>query len=125
MTNAKANALSGMRVLLVEDQSLIALDTEMMLRELGAATVDTFNSAEQALVWLSAAALDVAVLDVNLGTTSSFPIAEALKGRPIPFVFTTGYGDSVMVPAEFSNVPVVPKPYTLESLSQALALCLG
>jgi CheY-like chemotaxis protein len=65
MKSAAPDLLTGMHVLLVEDQSLIALDTEMLLRELGAQAVETFTSAEAALAWLTAASPDVSVLDIN------------------------------------------------------------
>jgi DNA-binding NtrC family response regulator len=110
---------------LVEDQSLIALDTEVMLREIGATSVDIFTTAEPARAWLSSTSPDVAVLDVNLGATLSYSIAEALRVRAIPFIFTTGYGDTAKMPDQFADIPIVAKPYTLESLRQALALCLG
>jgi DNA-binding NtrC family response regulator len=117
-------SLDGLGVLLVEDQTLIALDTEAMLLELGAAKVKTFGAADEALAWLTSAAPDVGVLDINLGVASSFPIAEALRRRGIPFIFTTGYGDGVLIPAPFDDVQILQKPYTIEALGQFLGQCL-
>jgi CheY-like chemotaxis protein len=116
---------SGLLVLLVEDQTIIALDTELMLAELGAARVQSFTSAIAALEWLSAAQADVAVLDIALGSATSYPVADALADRGIPFVFTTGYGESHLVPPRFSKVPIVQKPYGVESLSEGLTRCLA
>ena len=68
---------------------------------------------------------DIGVLDVNLGPADAFPIAIELHQRRIPFVFTTGSGDSMRMPAEFVDAPIVRKPYTPEALRQALRACLG
>jgi FixJ family two-component response regulator len=61
------------------------------------------------------------VLDVNLGDHTSAPVAEALRSRGVPFVFATGYGDSVMIPDSLKNVPVVRKPYGDATLAAAIA----
>jgi CheY-like chemotaxis protein len=119
-----SNVLADMLALVVEDQPLIALDTEAMLSELGASSVASFSSADQALVWLQSGAPAVAILDVNLGGTSSFAVADELSLRGIPFAFTTGYADTVMIPSRFSHIRVVQKPYSLDSLAQTLVLCL-
>ena len=65
---------------------------------------------------------DIAVLDVNLGTGSSLDVAEELIKRDVPFVFATGYGDSVMIPERMKSIPVVRKPYSAEALKSALIL---
>jgi DNA-binding NtrC family response regulator len=124
MTNAATQLLSGMHALLVEDQTLIALDTEMLLRELGAETVDSFTNAEAALAWLASASPDVAVLDINLGTSSSFPVAAEIHRRAKPFIFTTGYGDGIVIPDEYLGVQIVQKPYTRDTLASAFQTCL-
>ena len=58
------------------------------------------------------------------GTTTSFPVADALQQRAVPFMFTTGYGDSALIPERFLDVPIVRKPYTLQSLADAVAKCM-
>jgi CheY-like chemotaxis protein len=116
---------SGLIVLLVEDQTIIALDTEIMLAELGASSVQSFTTSDSALQWLAASTPNVAVLDIALGATTSYPVAEALLQRAIPFVFTTGYGESHLVPPRFSKVPIVHKPYGAENLLEGLARCMG
>jgi len=116
--------LAGKLVLLVEDQTLIALDTEGLLRELGAEKVETFTNAEATLAWLTANAPDVAVLDINLGESSSFSIAEELVQRARPFVFTTGYSDGFEALDAYKDVPIARKPYTRAALAAALATCL-
>lgn len=126
MTDVGAKVLTGKHALLVEDQTLIALDTEMLLRELGAAVVDTFTTAETAIEWLASARPDVGILDISLGATaSSFPVAEVLERRATPFIFTTGYDDQAGVPQAYADAQIVRKPYTREALSAALAVAFG
>jgi DNA-binding NtrC family response regulator len=117
-------AATGLNVLLVEDQTIIALDTENMLSELGAASVQSFTTAEAALSWLADARADVGVLDIALGKEMSYPVADLLLSRSTPFLFTTGYGDTHHIPPRFAHVPVVHKPYGIEGLAEALERCL-
>jgi DNA-binding NtrC family response regulator len=114
----------GLHALLVEDQTIIALDTESMLLDLGAASVHSFATVDAALTWLAAAKADIGLLDISLGTTTSFPVADALQQRAVPFKFTTGYGDSGVIPDRFLDVPIVRKPYTLQALAEAVAKCI-
>jgi DNA-binding response OmpR family regulator len=125
VTSAQSKPLVGLSVLLVEDQSLIALDTEATLLDFGAREVQTFAGIEAALSWLTSGSPDIGVLDVNLGVTNAFPIAVELHLRRVPFMFTTGYGESLEVPAEMRGAPIVRKPYTLDALRLALCSCLG
>jgi DNA-binding NtrC family response regulator len=111
-------------VLLVEDQTIIALDTESMLLDLGAASVHSFTTVEAALTWLATGHVDVGILDVALGQATSFPVATLLAERGVPFIFTTGYGDSGGFPARFANAPIVRKPYVISALATALESCL-
>ncbi len=111
---------SGLHVLLVEDQMLIAMDAENMLADGGMSQVTTSNSADEALRRLKDFTPDVAVLDVNLGVTTSIPVAEELARRGVPFVFATGYGDSPVIPAAFASIPVVRKPYDVDMLTTAI-----
>ena len=112
-------------LMLVEDQMLVALDVEHMLADHGFSNVMTAPSAADALRRLETLTPDMAVLDVNLGSGTSLPVARELRRRGIPFVFATGYGDSAMIPEEFSGVSVVRKPYEAETLVGALAGALG
>lgn len=114
-------SLAGMRVLLVEDQVLIALDAENNLRQLGAAQVVIAPTAEHAMKAINQARPDLAVLDVNLGDHTSTPVAEALRNLGVPFMFATGYGDTVMLPDSMRTVPIVRKPYAGSALEEALA----
>jgi len=114
----------GLHALLVEDQTIIALDTESVLRDLGASSVVSFTTADAAVGWLASATADIGILDISLGSLTSFPVADALHQLTVPFVFTTGYGDSGNIPDRFLDVPIVRKPYTIEALADAVATCL-
>ncbi|MDI6025675.1 HWE histidine kinase domain-containing protein [Corticibacterium sp. UT-5YL-CI-8] len=116
---------SDMAVLLVEDQMLIAMDVEAMLEEKGVNDVTVTSSSQEALTRLRSFKPHVAVLDFNLGQGTSIPVAQDLTRRGIPFLFATGYGDGSVIPAEFSAVPIVRKPYDGETLLAAIARLLS
>ena len=86
--------LLGLRVLVVEDEALVAMQLEDMLDELGCVVVDVAGTVSRgvALAADAAVALDGAILDVNLGGEKVYPVAERLAARGVPFVFCTGYG---------------------------------
>jgi light-regulated signal transduction histidine kinase (bacteriophytochrome)/CheY-like chemotaxis protein len=109
-----------LRVLLVEDQMLIAMDVEGMLSDQGVQQVLTAASADDALAKLVAFRPDVAILDVNLGTGTSIEVAMELTRRDIPFLFATGYGNLSPIPSGFSGIPVVRKPYERDALVRAM-----
>jgi len=115
-----ADVLAGQRVLLVEDSLIIALDAEDILRKLGAGEVHTASSIDVALDLLDASPPSLAVLDINLGHTDSFPVADRLLDLEIPFVFATGYGEQASIPTRHRGRAVVQKPYTLEIVARAL-----
>ncbi|WP_395332139.1 HWE histidine kinase domain-containing protein [Novosphingobium sp. BL-8H] len=115
------SSLAGLSVLLVEDQSLIALDTEDLLRRLGAKEVRLSPDAVHAVRSLSSYKPDVAVLDFNLGETTSEEVADHLVAMGVPFVFATGYGDSVMIPEHLRDVPIVRKPASAKGVLSQLS----
>lgn len=112
----------GLRVLLLEDQLLIAMDAEAMLGDAGAA-VTTTNTLAELRARLREASPDVAVLDVNIGQDTSLPVAEELARRGVPFVFATGYGEDGLVRG--FDTPVVRKPYDRASLVAAIHRAIG
>ncbi|MGM5050184.1 HWE histidine kinase domain-containing protein [Tardiphaga sp. 604_B6_N1_1] len=118
-------SMRGLKVLMVEDQLLIAMDVETMLTHEGAASVETASSVKEALIALAIMRPDVAILDVNLGNGSSVPVAQALCERGIPFVFATGYGETSLIPASMDDVPIVRKPYDLASLVAAMTTAMA
>jgi CheY-like chemotaxis protein len=102
--------MSGLRVILVEDEPLVAMMMEDLLAELGC-RVASFGALAPALAWLAAQPdpPDGAVLDVNLGGGETvFPLAEALQARGVPFIFATGYG--ALPDDMFSEAPLIHKP---------------
>jgi light-regulated signal transduction histidine kinase (bacteriophytochrome) len=117
---ATPGLLKGRTVLLVEDNMIIAMDGEDALRDLGAEvmTAASVGRAREAIAL--DAAIDLAVLDFNLGHESSLPVADLLTENGIPFLFATGYGDGLELPARFAQVTLVKKPYSGATLAQAL-----
>lgn len=117
--------LGGRRILVVEDESLVAMLIETILEDLGGETVGPLASVEEALAFLGdAPALDAALLDVNLAGRQVFPVAEALAASGVPFVFSTGYGEGGL-PETWRGRPTVQKPFTEASLRAALRQALG
>ncbi|MFT4096977.1 MAG: HWE histidine kinase domain-containing protein [Rhodoblastus sp.] len=117
--------LDGKVVLLCEDSLLISMDCESLLEELGAVEVLTSASLQQARAALAAKTVDFAILDVNLGSESSLPLAEELARAKTPFAFATGYGEIAAISQRFPHVPVVTKPYTRQDLTEACRKALG
>lgn len=117
--------LAGAKVLVVEDQMLIAMDLENILLAQGAGEVVAASSAAEALARMRRFDPDAAVLDVNLGDGTSETVADELVRRAIPFAFATGYGDRAIIPQRFASVPVVRKPYEAASIIGQVARLLG
>lgn len=114
-----ATDLNAKRLLLVEDSMMIALDAQAMLAEEGL-DVEVAGTIADANRLLGVDSFDVAVLDVNLSGETSFGVADRLVTLGLPFVFATGYGESIMMPERFRAVPVVSKPYDGAALRMAL-----
>lgn len=115
--------LSGRRILVVEDEMLVLMNIEYLLADLGCESVTAAATVGQALVLLEAQVFDAAVLDVNLNGCESYPVAEALGARGVPFAFSTGYSDEGMRD-EYRDRPVLRKPYQQEGLVQILTRLL-
>ena len=119
--------LSSRRILIVEDESLVAMLLETILEDMGCVTVGPISNIEDALALLSgdeAGTLDGALLDVNVAGREVFPVAEVLKARGVPFVFSTGYGQGGL-PDEWRNQATIQKPFTEAAVEQALMSALG
>ena len=106
----------ALRILVVEDEMTIALSIEDMLVELGHQVIDLAMRLPQALELARAADFDLAILDVNLDGRMSFPIAEALDDRGLPYIFVTGYGSAGVDPAYRKDAIVIQKPFDLTDL---------
>ncbi len=107
------------RILLLEDDALISLDAEDMLRGLGAASVLVAHNLADAETLVDGGGIDAAVLDVSIGRGRSDDLARTLAARGIPFVFTSGYTHPDAVPEDVRHVPVVEKPYSADILRAA------
>ncbi len=115
--------LEGRVVLVVEDEYLVAVTLERVLRKLGATVLGPVATVDEALQLVDEA-FDVALLDVNLGGEMVFPVADRLMERGRPIVFTTGY-DLASLPARFADVPFCRKPFDFAHLSQTVDRLLG
>jgi CheY-like chemotaxis protein len=116
--------LSGLRLLLVEDESHVAMLIEDMLADMGCDVVASIARVSEALRLLEATDIDAAVLDTNVAGEKVFPVAERLRERAIPFVFATGYGaDGVL--ADLPTYPVIAKPFPQSQLEKALIKAIG
>lgn len=115
--------VSGRRVLVVEDEMMVAWLLEDLLAELGYAIVGPAASINQALAMSETEAIDVAVLDVNLNGEMSYPIADMLVARDVPFVFVTGYDKDRMLDG-YRVFPVLQKPFHRSELRDMLAKLL-
>ena len=109
----------GAVVLILEDEPIIALALEDVLIAEGASVRHASRIGEACEVIL-AENVDSAILDVNLHGTLSYPVAELLAERRIPFIFATGYGDRAH-PQKFADVPTIAKPYSVEDLRNAFS----
>jgi CheY-like chemotaxis protein len=108
------------RALVVEDEVLVAMLVEEMLERLGYEVAAISSHLDEALQFARTASFDFAVLDINLNGKQSFPVADTLRGRGLPFVFATGYGDQVLGSA-YTGVPILQKPYSLADFRDTLA----
>lgn len=112
--------LNGRRILVVEDEFLIAKDILWVLDSLGAETVGPAATLDKALQLASSQdALDAAILDVHVHGQLIFPVAEVLQSRGVPFVLATGY-DSRFFPAWLTDAPRLQKPFEPEAVASAL-----
>ena len=115
-----ADALSGLKVLVVEDDYFIADETRRMLVATGAEVIGPVASVDAALAKIAKSpVIDAAVLDVNLRDVMVFPVADELAARGVPFVFATGY-DGAAIPVQHAHVVRCEKPVEPDTLTRAL-----
>ena len=112
------------RILLVEDEMVIALLLEDLLVVLGYEVVGPVGRLREALAMAESEAPDAALLDVNLNGEKVYPVANSLAARNIPFVFLTGYG-AAGIPAPYRDRPTLQKPFRRQDLSAVLAGVCG
>ena len=118
-------ALNGRRVLVVEDESLVAMLLETILEDMGCTPVGPASNLDDGEAMArDTVDLDAALLDVNVAGRQVFPVAAALKERGVPFVFSTGYGEGGL-PDEWRGVTTIQKPFTEAAVRDALMKAMG
>lgn len=117
-----AAPLNGQRILIVEDDYFVAQTLVEFLEEAGALVVGPFGWIEEVILFLESnpEKLDSAILDINLHGKKSYPVADALVSRSVPFVFATGYSAGV-IEGRYSHHPRYEKPFNQSALIAALA----
>jgi two-component SAPR family response regulator len=113
------SALAGKRVMVVDDDSLLALDLEIFLQDEGCVVVGPAPTADAALALIAAGPPDLAILDIDLNGDTSVPIADALAARGVDFLFISGHSRS-MLPAAHSKRQLLAKPWSEAGLRDAL-----
>ena len=111
------------RVLIVDDEPLIAMLVQDWLADMQCETVGPAGSAPAALALIAGAALDGAILDVSLDGHDSFAVADALRARGVPFAFATGHGRD-RIDARFRDAPTLSKPYDFDSVRKVVETLL-
>jgi CheY-like chemotaxis protein len=112
--------LQGLKILVVEDAFVVAMDLASQLEDCGCTVVGPEGRLRPALNAAWHEALDGAILDVNLGGEFCFPIAGALTARKVRYVFVSGYDSISVWPPEYAGVPRVTKPYRFPELAELL-----
>ncbi len=108
------------RVLVIEDEVIVGMLLEDMLDELGCEVAAISTHIEEAMQLARTLEIDLAILDINLGGKQSFPVADVLKDRGVPFMFATGYGAQILKPP-YSGTPTLQKPFQFDDLQRMLA----
>ncbi len=119
MSQSYSHAFSGRRILIVEDEYLLANETRRQLLKLGAIVIGPTPRVDRALELIQDEVIDAAILDVHLDGEMVFPVAERLEELRIPYVFATGYDPSI-IPGHFRGFALCDKPIEIERIAQAL-----
>lgn len=120
---ATPRRLTGIRVLVIEDEAMVAMLLEDMLAEIGCQIVGVAARYADAAEKARSLAFDVAILDLNLNGRNTVSIADALAERGVPFVIATGYG-AAGLPAALKRAPILQKPCRRQDLVTALGAAL-
>jgi CheY-like chemotaxis protein len=118
-------SLKGIRVLIVEDNYVVADALEYLIDGYEGSVTAIVPTVERAIEALTTGDVDIAVLDINLHGASVVPVAEHLRARGVPFVFLTGYGDADILPAHLRDQPRLDKPVDAERLVRAMLELVG
>ena len=115
--------VSDRRVLLVEDEAMVAMLLEDLLADMGCVVVAAVSRIEEALAASQTLDFELAILDVNLDGRETYPVADAVAARNLPSVFVTGYGRSGLREA-YRHLPVLTKPFREAELRRIVAQAL-
>ena len=113
--------LDTLRFMIVDDEMIIALDLEAMLEDLGHTVVETVSRVDRGMELAKTSDIDMAILDINVRGQTSFPIAQILRDRSVPFIFSSGYGEGGLIDG-FRDELVLTKPYDTEGLRRILQI---
>ena len=116
--------LAGQRILVVEYEMLVLIETQDMLADLGCDAVIAAATNEQAIALIEAQHFDAALLDLNLNGVRSYPVADLLAARGVPFAFATGFGGHGLRDGERER-PLLVKPYECAALGKLLTTLLS
>ena len=116
----KGDDLAGLRVLIVEDEFLLAMELETLVERGGCTTVGPASSVCQALALINGEQPDIALLDVNLKGERATPVAAALQARGVPYVLITGYSTAQLSEPELRGAPRLDKPVNCHALTRAV-----
>ena len=117
---ARPEKLHGLRILVVEDETLVLMEIEDMLRELGCEIVGPASTVATALSAIGENELDGALLDMNLRGEHILPVAEKLMALGVPFLLVTGYAIRAGITPALDDAPRLTKPFSLQSLGAAM-----
>jgi len=118
-----ASNLAGLRVLVIEDESIVAMFLQDTLAEIGCEVIGLASRFDDAVEKAKSLAFDIAILDVNLNGRNTFTIADSLTERDVAFVVATGYG-ATNLPQSLQRVPILQKPFRQRDLERALRAAL-
>jgi CheY-like chemotaxis protein len=117
--------LKGLRVLIVEDELIIAMELESMLARLGCVVLDAAPTVKRALRAVTHQHPDLAILDMNLQGERATPVAEALQEQGVPFVLATGYGSERLPERALQDVLCIRKPVNHHQLARVICEVLA
>lgn len=124
MTRDLMHTDTNLRILIVEDEALLVMMIEDMLSDLGHSVAATASRLADAEHHAASSEIDFAILDLNLNGENTFPVASILRGRGIPLIFSTGYGEGSLS-EEWASVPVLAKPFQMHELREIIARARG
>jgi DNA-binding LytR/AlgR family response regulator len=120
----EGNDLAGLRVLIVEDEFLLAMELEALVEQRGCMVLGPVSSVRNALAMLDGERPELALLDVNLKGERATPVAAALQARGVPFVLITGYSGPQLSEPELRDAPRIDKPVNCRALKRAVETAL-